>query len=202
MKYINLNYQGIELGSNQNLTAAGMQYLHIDFWNSSSTDLGVSVISPGPVETRVVLVPPGTTETWESVDIPLSDFAPVDLANVFQLKFDGNGTIYLDNIYFSTTISDVKEIIGATPSDFELGQNYPNPFNPSTLISYSIPQNSFVTLKVYDVIGNEVATLVNQSQSAGKYEVRFDASNLSNGVYMYSIKTDNFTATKKMILMK
>ena len=88
------------------------------------------------------------------------------------------------------------------PTVFALEQNYPNPFNPSTMISYSIPQSSFVTLKVYDIIGNEVATLVNQNQEAGKYDIRFNASNLSNGVYMYSIKTDNFTSTKKMLLMK
>jgi hypothetical protein len=87
-------------------------------------------------------------------------------------------------------------------NNFKLDQNYPNPFNPSTVISYSLPQNSFVTLKVYDIIGNEVATLVNETKSAGKYDVSFEASNLSNGVYLYSIKTNNFTSTKKMILMK
>lgn len=87
-------------------------------------------------------------------------------------------------------------------NNFKLAQNYPNPFNPSTMISYSIPQSSFVTLKVYDIIGNEVATLVNETKSAGKYDVNFNASNLSNGVYLYSIKTDNFTSTKKMLLMK
>jgi hypothetical protein len=102
----------------------------------------------------------------------------------------------------SFNYSGTIEIDVSAPIEFELQQNYPNPFNPSTAISYSIPQNSFVTLKVYDVLGNEVATLVNQTQSAGKYDVRFDASNLSNGVYLYSIKTDNFTSTKKMILMK
>lgn len=87
-------------------------------------------------------------------------------------------------------------------NNFKLDQNYPNPFNPSTMISYSIPQSSFVTLKVYDIIGNEVVTLVNETKSAGKYDVSFEASNLSNGVYLYSIKTNNFTSTKKMILMK
>ena len=87
-------------------------------------------------------------------------------------------------------------------NNFKLDQNYPNPFNPSTIISYSIPQNSFVTLKVYDVLGNEVATLINETKSAGKYDVNFNASNLSNGVYLYSIKTDNFKSTKKMLLMK
>ena len=87
-------------------------------------------------------------------------------------------------------------------NNFKLDQNYPNPFNPSTMINYSIPQSSFVTLKVYDIIGNEIATLVNETKSAGKYDVSFEASNLSNGVYLYSIKTNNFTSTKKMILMK
>jgi len=121
-------------------------------------------------------------------------------------NFVTNGKYYyrLKQIDFNGAFaySDIIEVNVAAPIEFALQQNYPNPFNPSTLISYSIPQNSFVTLKVYDVLGNEVATLVNQTQSAGKYDVRFDASSLSNGVYMYSIKTDNFSSTKKMILMK
>lgn len=88
------------------------------------------------------------------------------------------------------------------PIEFNLYQNFPNPFNPSTKISYSIPNNSFVTLKVQDILGNEVATLVNQTQAAGNYNISFDARNLSNGIYIYSIKADNFTDVKKMILMK
>lgn len=202
MKYSNLNYQGIELGSNQNLTAAGMQYLHLDFWNSNSTDLGVYLISPGPVETRVALVPPGASETWVSVDIPLTAFAPVDLTNVFQLKFDGNGTIYFDNIYFSTTISDVKEIPNTFPSDYTLEQNYPNPFNPSTKISFSLPEAANVTLKVYNLLGQEVATVLNQFMSSGRFEVNFDASELPSGIYTYALSTGNFNSVKKMMLIK
>ena len=116
----------------------------------------------------------------------------------------GNYSYRLKQIDFDGSFEYSNEInVDLTaPTVFALEQNYPNPFNPSTVISYSVPQSSFVTLKVYDIIGNEVATLVNQTQSAGKYDVRFDASNLSNGVYMYSIKTDNFSSTKKMILMK
>jgi hypothetical protein len=202
MKYSNLNYQGIELGSNQNLTAAGMQYLHLDFWNSNSTDLGVYLISPGPVETRVALVPPGASETWVSVDIPLTAFAPVDLTNVFQFKFDGNGTIYFDNIYFSTTISDVKEIPNTFPSDYTLEQNYPNPFNPSTKISFSLPEAANVTLKVYNLLGQEVATVLNQFMSSGRFEVNFDASDLPSGIYTYALSTGNFNSVKKMMLIK
>ncbi len=202
MKYGNLNYQGIELGSNQNLTAAGMQYLHLDFWNANSTNLGVFLISPGPVETRVSLVPPGATETWVSVDIPLSSFAPVDLTNVFQFKFDGNGTIYLDNIFFSTTISDVKELPNSLPSDFSLDQNYPNPFNPTTSISFNLPSASNVSLKVYDMLGQEVAIVLNQFMNAGRFEVKFDASNLPTGIYTYSLSAGNFQSVKKMMLIK
>ncbi len=90
----------------------------------------------------------------------------------------------------------------STPATFALEQNYPNPFNPSTNISYSIPNNSFVTLKVYDMLGNEVATLVNEDKEAGNYQVTFDASALSNGVYFYRLQANGFDITKKMILMK
>ena len=112
----------------------------------------------------------------------------------YRLKqIDYNGTF----AYSNTIETEVN-----MPVEFSLEQNYPNPFNPSTVIGYSIPQNSFVTLKVFDIIGNEVATLVNQRQPAGKYSVVFNASNLSNGVYFYKLKTNNFTSTRKMILMK
>lgn len=202
MRYSNLNYQGIQLGSNQNLVAAGMQYLHLDFWNANSTNLGVYLISPGPVETRVSLIPPPTTETWVSVDIPLSAFAPVDLTNVFQFKFDGNGTVYLDNIYFSKVLSSVKELKDALPSDYSLEQNYPNPFNPSTNIRFSIPQNEFVTLKVYNTLGQEVAALINEFLNAGTYEINFNAAGLPSGLYFYSISAGKFNSVKKMMLIK
>ncbi len=96
LRYGGLNYQGIQLGSPQNVT--GMGFLHLDFWTANSNALSVYIISPGPVETASVLTVP--TSGWSSVDIPLSAFAPVNLSNVIQLKFEGNGDIYLDNIYF------------------------------------------------------------------------------------------------------
>jgi hypothetical protein len=81
-------------------------------------------------------------------------------------------------------------------------QNYPNPFNPTTSINYSIPKASSVSLKVYDIIGNEVATLVNEFKNPGNYLVQFDASKLSSGVYFYRIQADDFTSTKKLLLLK
>lgn len=88
------------------------------------------------------------------------------------------------------------------PNSFELSQNYPNPFNPSTRIDYSIAERSNVSIKVYDLLGKEVATLVNEVKDAGSNYVIFDASNLSSGMYIYTITAGNFTASKKMMLMK
>jgi len=96
LKYKGLNYQGIQLGSPQNISA--MSYVHLDFWTANSTLLNVYLISPGPIEKAYKLTVP--TSGWTSIDIPLSSFSPVDLSNVIQFKFDGNGDIYLDNILF------------------------------------------------------------------------------------------------------
>jgi hypothetical protein len=88
------------------------------------------------------------------------------------------------------------------PVKFALEQNYPNPFNPSTSIQYRVSSNSQVSLKVYDVLGNEVATLVNEEKPAGSYEVKFDASGLTSGIYFYKLQAGSMVETKKMILMK
>ena len=96
LKYAGLNYQGIVLGSSQNVS--GMKYLHIDYWTANSTALNTFLISSGPVETARTLAVP--TSGWMSLDIPISDFSPVDLNDIIQIKFDGDGDIFIDNIYF------------------------------------------------------------------------------------------------------
>lgn len=90
----------------------------------------------------------------------------------------------------------------AIVDNFSLDQNYPNPFNPSTTIKYSVAERSNVSIKIYDMLGKEIATLVNNVKEAGSYEVNFDASNLASGMYVYSITAGNFTASKKMMLLK
>ena len=121
-----------------------------------------------------------------------------------QIDFDGK-------FEYSEIITVGTENFLSMPMEYALEQNYPNPFNPTTTIKYSIPsviasgakQSLGVTLKVYDMLGNEVATLVNEQKSAGKYKVNFDASNLASGIYFYKINTSSgFTSTKKLILMK
>ena len=91
---------------------------------------------------------------------------------------------------------------GNLPIEFALEQNYPNPFNPATTIKFSIPEVSKVTLKIYDLLGREVSTLINDTRNAGNYEVNFDASGLASGMYIYTINTDNYTLSKKMMLLK
>jgi hypothetical protein len=90
----------------------------------------------------------------------------------------------------------------AIPKDFVLFQNYPNPFNPTTVINYYLPVASHAVVKVYDVLGREVATLVNEQKSAGSYQVTFDAHLLTSGVYFYSLQAGSFAETKKLILIK
>ncbi len=96
----------------------------------------------------------------------------------------------------------VEMISSVIPDNFLLSQNYPNPFNPRTEISYELPTAKLVKLTVYNILGKEMAELVNERQSPGKYQVSFDASNLTSGVYFYTLSTDNFTETKRMILLK
>ena len=106
--------------------------------------------------------------------------------------------------FSADTVSTSVENDNSTqlPENFLVYQNYPNPFNPSSKISWQSPVGSWQTLKVYDVLGNEVATLVDEYKPAGKYEVEFNASTLTSGVYFYQLKTENYIETKKMILMK
>jgi hypothetical protein len=115
-----------------------------------------------------------------------------------------DGTIW-DNTYrYTSTYILVPTGIKTNNivSKFELFNNYPNPFNPSTSIKYSIGGKSLVTLKIYDILGREIETIVNKEQTAGSYQVKFDASNLSSGIYLYQLKAGSFVNTKKMVLLK
>ena len=109
-----------------------------------------------------------------------------------QIDYNGNYE------YFSLN----SDVIIATPKNFFLGQNYPNPFNPSTVINYNIPQDSYVKIKLYDNTGREVLTLLNEFISAGYYTINFNVSDLASGIYFYNINAGEYTATKKMMLVR
>jgi len=105
-------------------------------------------------------------------------------------------------VYGDTTVVSVEDETPNLPTEFSLSQNYPNPFNPTTTIKFTISDLRFTILKVYDILGNEITTLVNEELPAGEYEVEFDGSGLTSGIYFYQLKAGNFIETKKMILMK
>lgn len=106
------------------------------------------------------------------------------------------------SIVINSSTIGISQISSETPDGFALSQNFPNPFNPVTKIQYDVKENSFVSLKVFDILGREISTLVNQKQSPGKYEVSFDGNNFSSGVYFYRLQAGNFSDTKKLILQK
>ncbi len=115
---------------------------------------------------------------------------------------DGLDTVSTVNSWTNTITTDVHDISGGVSKSFELHQNYPNPFNPTTNISYDIPRISKVTLKVYDVLGRQVATLVNGERTPGQYQVTFDGADLPSGVYFYRLTAGSYTSLKKLVLLK
>jgi len=115
----------------------------------------------------------------------------------------GNGSGFdFATIKYSPFVTDVKYNPEILTDDFHLGQNYPNPFNPTTSIQYAIGSRQFISLKVYDILGKEVATLVNKEKPAGEHKIEFDAGNLSSGIYFYRLIAEKYIETKKMILKK
>lgn len=113
------------------------------------------------------------------------------------------GVIPVNGISFlNSGVTDVRQANNTVPDNFTLSQNYPNPFNPTTLINYSIPSSQKVVLKVYDELGREVATLVNQDQAAGNYTAEFSATGLASGIYFYRLQAGSFIQMRKMILLK
>ncbi len=141
-----------------------------------------------------------------------SDFAVVPGTSVkfSHETFDNQGGTHPNDGFDATVyeldfsiITDVKEVSNEElPTKFELSQNYPNPFNPSTKINFSVPNSGIVSLKVFNALGQEVATLINENLNAGKYTVDFNADNLSSGIYLYRLTVGNTVQTRKMILLK
>ncbi len=136
---------------------------------------------------------------------PCGDLDNDDKDEYLFVNYRTNFDLFTDDAYVWMIQSDA--LVGVEdedilPENYSLSNNYPNPFNPATKISFSLPENQFVQLKVFDVLGNEVATLVENDMNRGVHNVTFDATNIASGIYFYSITAGEFTQTKKMILMK
>ncbi len=123
-----------------------------------------------------------------------------------ELAVNGTETIYyrLKQVDYNGAFqySDIVSVVFDLPTDYALGQNYPNPFNPSTKIKYSVPQSGLVSIVVYDLTGQEVISLINEVKEPGNYEINFNATGLSSGVYFYKMTANNFTQVKKMSILK
>jgi predicted extracellular nuclease len=149
----------------------------------------------------------GETVWLEDINGTLIDtvvFSAMDVTQSYGRYPDGSPNWQLSNTItrgtpnMVTAVEDENFIV----SEYNLAQNYPNPFNPSTTIYYTIPKNSFVQLKVFDLLGQEIASLVNEDKPTGNYKVNFDASTLPSGVYIYKLQASSFVESKKMILLK
>ena len=161
-------------------------------------------------DTLGIIIPPHDSINVSFYDVDLCPICDYEVQEYFKdtLRFvftflDGNVYSFSKSIPISGAghMSDVEDD-ETLPKEFSLSQNYPNPFNPRTNISWQSPVSSWQTLKIFDVLGNEVATVVNEYRNSGSYEVNFDAAKLSSGVYFYQIKAGEFIQTKKMILIK
>jgi hypothetical protein len=155
---------------------------------------------------------------WKYIEVNISDAVPSwinpNAFLTFPIKWTrtylvetndtkkDNGAINIDDFRAHFISTGVEEFKNEIPTEFSLSQNYPNPFNSSSVIKYSIPKSSQVTLKVFNTLGEEIETLVNTEKPVGTYELNWNAVNLPSGVYFYRLQADNFIETKKMILMK
>lgn len=214
-----VNFNGIQLENSIDLT--DFTHMHIDYWvadaltggevfNPKLSNHGNLPATAGETSAIEFTNPVTTSQDWVSLDVALDDFTVAGGASaardkIFQIVLNAAGTmdvVYIDNFYFyketATSIDDLETL----PEKFVLDQNYPNPFNPSTNITYNLPVSGEVTLDVFNIQGQRVATLVSGFKNAGSHLVRFDATNLASGVYTYRLVTERSVQVRKMLLIK
>lgn len=186
----------VELASftaSQSASGVTLKWLTITETNNSGFEIQKSVNGSG-YEKIGFVKGSGTTANAKSYEFKDADMPSHNQSIKYRLKqLDYDGTV---------NYSSVAEVNYVSPKKYELSQNYPNPFNPSTVINFQLASAGKVTLKVYNVLGKEVATLINKDMPAGSHSVKFNAGNMSSGLYFYTLTAGNFTSTKKMILIK
>ncbi|MDR3611140.1 MAG: S8 family serine peptidase [Ignavibacteriaceae bacterium] len=169
-------------------------YTDHEKWAALSS--GLTNTSAGPADiANVTASGPYSIPAGGTIDVAFALAADVSVQNL-RSEFANARSKY------NLILTSVQDNINPVPYTFELSQNYPNPFNPSTTIRYSIPSKSQVILRIYDMLGREVRTLLNEAKEAGNYSINFYAGNLPSGVYLYKLSAGNFTSTKKLVLIK
>ena len=217
--YTNVNFAGIEFIS-QTIDATDMTHFHLNVWTPDNTyfpyifkvklvDFGADGAWGGGDDVEHELIFDEAvmeSETWVTLDIPLADFENLTTReHLAQLVITCDmNTIYLDNIYFYNEANEViDDISDSSLPIHSLGNNYPNPFNPETSIDFTLTQPGFVSIKIFDIKGRLVDTLLNSKKSADTYKINWNTKNVSSGVYFYRLEVNKKAIdTKRMILIK
>ena len=185
----------LALDSNGNVYAWGRN----DYGQSTVPDGLENIIAVAAGENHsLALDSDGQIYAWGRSNISQST-VPDGLGSGISIAAAGDRSLLIveDGLSTSADLTDIE-----APSIIKLEQNYPNPFNPATNISFELPESSIVSLAVYNILGQQVAQLVNERKSSGRHEVNFDASGLSSGIYLYRLQIDSFTRTRQMMLVK
>ena len=209
--YSNTTTRSLTLTTALNVSASPV--LKLSFWYKHTIDTldnaYVDISSDNGATWKSAKYYNKTVSSWtrEVLDISSLSNSATNLKIRFSMVSNGSVVadgIYIDNIKLTGYNNTPTSITGTTeiPEKYSLSQNYPNPFNPSTVISYNLAEGNFITLKVYNELGKEVATLVSERQNPGSYSINFIGSNLSSGLYYYKLQSGDFSDTKKMLLVK
>jgi hypothetical protein len=186
-------YQFFPVGGDRFAVNVGLFHGGID-----STNVGIAALAISSGASSYTQF--NATFTYQTSDIPDTCIMQFQIVGPTGIDLHDGSYFLLDDLAFSFT-SAVSEQ-GRVPVAFGLTQNYPNPFNPSTTIEYSVPHRSSVEIKVLDVLGREIATLLNEEKPAGAYTVRWDADGAASGVYFYKLRADGFVQTRTMLLVR
>ena len=178
----------------------------------AGTPFIVSFLADGNYEPGVANGPNKVMSTYQSSTTSLTYTTNSGNRNWYSLYVDKDAVqdsfiVYLVRAYVTSEVTGIQQTIELLPTSYSLSQNYPNPFNPSTVISYSLPKISNVQIKIYDALGREIRSLINEEKSSGTYNILWDGtdnygSRVSSGVYFYTIHAGDFYQSKKMVLLK
>jgi len=195
-----------------NINTETYKFVQVTFKNNTaSTEASLSWFTnmdidlPESNTVKFAVIPNDTAYTTYTINLSNNDawYGRIEQLQVVPASELESGNISIEKVNFASDVTAVEDNNKTVvPTVYSLSQNYPNPFNPATVINYTIPKSGMVTLKVYNILGVEVASLVNKEQTAGSYTVRFNASELASGVYLYKLQSGSYTMSKKMLLLK